>query len=180
MQNSNPEADTLRWLMRIVVGMDLCPFAGSALAAKSLKIEVSAATQRDDLLADILTHLDKFQKADEAELATSLLVFSHALSDFEEYWDMAELATDLVVEVGLDNIVQIATFHPEYCFDGVDRDDISHYTNRSPYPMLHFLRESQLTRVLESYSRPEDIPKNNIRRLEAMGKTDFLKLLSAK
>lgn len=180
MQNTDPERDTLRWLTRIVVGMNLCPFAGPALAAKSVKIEVSAATEREEILADVLTHLDKIQKADETEFATSLLVFSHALTDFEEYWDMAEMAADLVVEVGLDNIIQVATFHPEYCFDGVNSDDISHYTNRSPYPMLHFLREAHLTRALENYPRPEEIPKNNIRRLEEMGKIKFLKLLSAK
>ena len=180
MENTETVRNTVRWLKNIVVGLNLCPFAGPVLAANSIQIEVSDATELEGVLADVLTQLDKIQSADEIEVATSILIFPHAMHNFDEYWAMAEIASDLLVEVGLDNIIQIATFHPEYCFDGVHRDDISNYTNRSPYPMLHFIREAQLTRALEAYSNPEEIPQNNIRRLEQLGKTEFLKLLAAK
>ena len=88
------------------------------------------------------------------------------------------MANELLQQAGLQGVIQIASFHPDYCFDGVPEDDVSHYTNRSPYPMLHFIREAQLTRALENYPQPELIPEKNIRKLQAMGKPALLKLLA--
>ncbi|MFA7555173.1 MAG: DUF1415 domain-containing protein [Spongiibacteraceae bacterium] len=177
-QRLDPAQQTQRWLSNIVVGLNLCPFAAPVLKQGGLHIEVCEAELIDHLLAAVLQQLDKIQQCDESSIATSLLVFSHGLTDFDQYWDFVEIANEVLVEVGLEGIIQIATFHPNYCFEGMDEDDVSNYTNRSPYPMLHFIREEQLEKALASYPDVDKIPDTNIQRLQSLGKTELLKLLA--
>ncbi len=175
----DPVRETYHWLETVVVGLNLCPFAAPVLKDKGLSVEVCDEQILDSILAAVLKQLDTLQQSDESVLSTSLLVFSQALQDFDEFWALVEVADNLLQQVGLDGVIQIASFHPSYCFEGVDDDDISHYTNRSPYPMLHFIREAQLTRALAHYPNPEQIPENNIDRLRQLGKTELLKLLNS-
>lgn len=177
MTVASPLLATRRWLDNMVVGLNLCPFAGAVINTPRLAIEVCESEQEEEMLAALLQQLDCLQQAEQSELETSLLVFSAGLKDFDQYWSFVELANELLEQVGLEGVIQIASFHPQYCFDGVPEQDVSHYTNRSPYPMLHFIREAQLTRVLKSYPQPELIPENNIRRLQKLGKQPLLKLL---
>ena len=175
---TDPAELTRRWLTNVVVGLKLCPFAAPVLQRGGLHIEVCDDESVDQLITAVLLQLDKIQQSDESTIATSLLVFSRGLVDFEQYWEFVELANDLLEEVGLEGIIQIASFHPNYCFEGVAEDDISHYTNRSPYPMLHFLREDQLAKAVAAYPGVELIPDNNIRCLQALGKSALLKLIT--
>ncbi len=167
---------TRRWIEQFVVGLALCPFAEPVLRANTLRIAVSDARTEADLAAATLTELDLLQSAPESELVTSVLVFSAALGDFDDYLDFLGLAEALLEEAGLEGVVQIASFHPNYCFAEVEPNDASHYSNRSPYPMLHFIREAALTRALENYPDPELIPERNIERLRKLGTPAALQL----
>jgi hypothetical protein len=169
---------SLQWLEVIVVGLNLCPFAAPVLKHDQLRIEVCEHQKEPLLLAAVLRELDFLQQTDESIISTSLLVFSQSMNNFDQYWAFVETANDLLYEAGLEGIIQIASFHPDYCFEGVEAGDVSHYTNRSPYPMLHFIREAQLSRVLEKYPNPELIPENNILRLQQLGKKKLLALLA--
>ena len=143
------------------------------LKGERLRIIATEADRDKSIFAAILQELDILQQADDTELHTSLLVFSHALQDFNDYLDVADIANDLVVEAGLEGVIQVATFHPDYGFEGVLPDDASNYSNRSPYPMLHFIREEQMERALANYPDPDQIPDNNIQRLQAMGVSEI-------
>lgn len=172
----DPAIQTRQWIDQLVVGLNLCPFASSVLQADTVQMTVCSLKRPHDLLNDVLEQLKLLTNTNEARLSTSFLIFNQALSDFDHYLAFADAANDLLVEVGLESEIQIATFHPDYCFDGVDADDVSHYSNRSPFPMLHFLRESQISKALENYPNPEKIPDDNIRRLRSMGKKAVLAL----
>lgn len=169
----SPEQATRQWVKEFVVALNLCPFAAPVLRGERLRITATEADRDQAIFSAMLTELEFLYQADADELHTSLLVFSHALHDFNDYLDVADIASDLVVEAGLEGIIQVATFHPDYCFEGVPATDASNFSNRSPYPMLHFIREEQMERALASYPEPEKIPDNNIRRLQAMGVSEI-------
>jgi len=171
-------AHTRRWIERFVVDLNLCPFAAPVLRAQQLDIVVCALTAVPEMAMAVLDELDRLQRTQESELATSVLVFSRALGDFEAYLDFLALAEELLEESGLDGIVQIASFHPHYQFDGAPLHDVANFTNRSPYPMLHFIREAAVSRALEHYPSPDQIPSRNIARLHSMGREVVDELLA--
>jgi hypothetical protein len=168
---------TRNWVKDVVVGLNLCPFAAPVLKQNSLHIEICDSEQEEQLLEAVLQQLDFLQSRPEQQVATSLLVFSKALADFDDYLMILDAANELLLHVQLDGVIQIASFHPDYCFDGAGVDDVSNYTNRSPWPMLHFIREAQISRLLSQYPNPEQIPDHNIRCLQAMGLTEIKALL---
>ena len=161
------------WLAEVVVGLNLCPFARPLLGASTLRIAVSNATEASDLRVAFLRELDLLQGSHEDEIATSLLAFPAALGDFEDYLDFLDEARALLVQSGLAGEIQLASFHPRYLFAGEPVDAASHYSNRSPYPLIHFLREDMLSRVLAEDSDPDEIPNRNIAMLERMGVADL-------
>lgn len=160
---------TRRWVDRFVIAENLCPFAAPALRDQPLRVVVNESSDVDTLAAAVLEEMDALQSAPEHELVTSVLVMPNALADFEDYLDFAALADELLESSGLEGVLQIATFHPQYCFADVRANDVSNYSNRSPFPMLHFLREAALTRALENYPDPEAIPERNIEHLRSLG-----------
>ncbi len=176
-QTIDPIKATQHWLDTMVVGLNLCPFAAPVVNTDALKMVNSSATDVEAIITEVLMQLDLIQQADETEISTSLLIFSAALENFDDYWGAVELAEELLHEAGLAEMIQIASFHPDYCFEGVEQDDVSNYTNRSPYPMMHFIREAQLSRALQNYPDPENIPTRNIERLQQLGKEEILKRL---
>ncbi|WP_116367849.1 DUF1415 domain-containing protein [Parahaliea mediterranea] len=164
------ERHTRAWLADFVVGLNLCPFARPLLSSPALRIRVSAARQPADLQRDFLHALDELQAAPESAIATTLLVFSDALASFEDYLDFVDQAQYLLEQAGLDGIVQLASFHPDYRFAGEAEDAASHYSNRAPWPTLHLLREDMVTRLVTSHPDPEGIPAANIEQLEHLGR----------
>ena len=177
--DASPEAQTRHWLEQIVLGLNLCPFAGPVLAAETVYFSCCDSVTVDGFAEAILIELDRLQGCQESDIATTLLMFSRGLTDFNEFWDVAGMASDLLVEAGLEGVIQIASFHPDYCFEGSAPGDVENYSNRSPYPMLHFIREAQLTRVLQDYPSPEAIPENNIKRLRQLGLAGVQQLLAS-
>lgn len=156
-------------MREFVVGLNLCPFARPLLGAPSLRIAVCEESDEAALRTFFLRELDLLQSSPEQQIATTLLVFPDALRDFNAYLVFFADAQDLLVDAGLEGLVQLASFHPRYCFAGEALDAASHYSNRSPYPIVHLLREDMLSRVLDDFVEPERIPERNIESLNAIG-----------
>lgn len=163
------ERNIRRWLDDFVVGLNLCPFARPLLGAKNLRIAVCEDTDTPALRRTFLQELDRLQRVAEEEVATTLLAFPCALQDFDDYLRFLEDAQELLLESGLEGLVQLASFHPEYLFAGEAPDAASHYSNRSPYPIIHLLREDMLSRALEDGADPQQIPDRNMATLDAIG-----------
>jgi len=172
-------AVTRRWIEQFVVGLELCPFAAPTLRDATLHIAVCEQQGEAALAGALLVELDRLQREPESAVATTVLVFTRDLADFDDYLDFLGLAEALLEECALEGIVQIASFHPDYCFEDAPADDPANASNRSPYPMLHLIREAALTRALAHYPEPERIPQRNIERLRALG-TEAIAALQAR
>lgn len=153
-------AHTKKWITRVVVGCNFCPFAARELKRDSIHYEVLTSPDIGSCL-EALQHA--FQKLDiEATTETLFLVIRDGFGSFNDYLLLVELAEKLLKERGYEGIYQIASFHPEYQFAGSRADDAANYTNRSPYPMLHILREESVSEAIEKYPGSENIPEKNI------------------
>lgn len=161
------------WLTQFVVGLNLCPFARPLLDSDALRIAICRQHSVAQLQRAFLVELDLLQGSDETDIATTLLAFPSALADFDDYLDFLELSRELLGEAGLEGVIQLASFHPHYRFAGEPATAASHYSNRSPYPIIHLLREDMLSRVLDGYTDPAAIPRRNIATLEAIGRDEL-------
>lgn len=160
---------TRRWLEKAVIGLNLCPFAKAVHAKGQIHYGVSAARSVDALVGDLMAALKALEAADPAAVDTALLIHPHVLGDFEDYNDFLDIADTLLDELELTGILQIASFHPQYQFAGTAADAIENYTNRSPFPMLHLLREDSVERAVTTYPDVADIPERNIVTMNRLG-----------
>lgn len=160
---------TRQWLEKAVIGLNFCPFAKAPYVKNRVRISVSHAKHLDGFLEDLDRELQLLSAASENEIETSLLVHPSLFGDFFIFNDMLDIADEAVAENGLEGVIQIAPFHPDFQFEGTDANDISNYTNRSPYPTLHLIRESSISRAAESFPDAETIFGRNIKLLEEMG-----------
>lgn len=167
-------AYTRQWVETIVVGLNLCPFASPVVRKNTLRYAVSESESVDALVNDFLDELNLIQEADEKEIATTLLIMPRAVTDLYDYLDLLAHFEKLLAKAGLSGVFQLASFHPAYLFAGVDAGDLSHWTNRSPFPMIHIIREGQMSRVLMHYENPEEIPERNIKLLRELGREGLL------
>jgi len=165
---------TQNWLKTVVIDLNFCPFAGREYERGSIDYVVLESSDTAGLLEALINNCIKLDQSSEIE--TSLLIIPNALNDFNDYLDFLAMANELLIQQGYEGVYQLASFHPDYLFEGVDADDASHYTNRSPYPMIHLLRETSLEKALAHYPNPESIPENNIKKTREMG-VESLKLL---
>ena len=171
---------TRHWLENVVIGLNLCPFAGLPWRQGRVRLRVSAASSQQQLAEDLAEELLALQAADPAECETSLLIHPHILDDFLDYNDFLDLADRLLESLELDGILQIASFHPDYQFADSTADDPANCTNRSPYPMLHLLREASIEQATASLPDPERIYERNIRTLRQLGLEGWKALLPPK
>lgn len=162
-------AATRHWLEAAVIGLELCPFAKPAHAQGLIRYAVSSADAPELLLADLLRELQTLAEADPAEIETTLLIHPDALTEFLDYNDFLDVADAALEDLGLDGVIQIASFHPQYQFAGTGPDDIENYTNRSPYPMLHLLREASVERAVAAFPDTTQIFEKNIETLRRLG-----------
>jgi hypothetical protein len=160
--------DTLAWVERVVVGLNLCPFARAPLEGGRLRVAVTLCEDPRELLTVVDDELDALLGHDPAEIETTLIVHPKCLGDFDEYNDFLDVAEHLLDVRKLAGAVQIASFHPDYCFADSPADDLSNYTNRSPYPMLHLLREDSVAKAVDSHPDIAGVPAANVARLRAM------------
>jgi len=170
-------AATRRWVERAVIGLNLCPFARAPFIRGRLHFRISHARDTDDLLADLREELEALQAADPNVRETTLLIHPHVLTDFYEYNDFLYAADAEVLALGLEGDLQIASFHPEYRFADTVADAVENFTNRSPYPMLHLLRESSIDIAVEALTDTDEIYRRNIETLRRLGADGWRALL---
>ena len=172
MSESN-ETNVIRatqgWLERAVIGLNLCPFAKAVHVKGQIRYVVSTATTTDALLDALEAELAFLRDADPLLVDTTLLILPHMLSNFADYTDFLDLAEVVLRTHQLDGVLQIASFHPDYVFADAEADDITNCTNRSPYPMLHLLREASVSRATQAYPDAAQIFERNIDTLESLG-----------
>ncbi len=169
-------AMTQRWLERVVIGLNLCPFARAVFARNQIRYIVSSADSPELLLADLSSVLRELQASDSDQVDTALLIHPQVLQDFFDYNQFLEQADTALDELDLHGEIQIASFHPLYQFAGTAPDDIENCTNRSPYPMLHLLRERSVERGVAAYPDTAKIFERNIETLRELGYAGWLRL----
>lgn len=161
-------ARTVAWLESAVIGLNLCPFAKAVHVRGQIRYVVSEATGKKELLRDLKRELSALQATPAAETDTTLLIHPRALRDFFAYNDFLSDADAALEELELDGTIQIASFHPDYCFADAATDDPSNFSNRSPYPMLHLLREESVERAVDAFPDPSKIYERNIETLRGL------------
>ena len=163
-------AATITWLENIVIGLNLCPFAKAIHAKKQIRFVVSPACQSRELLAELKVELGLLADTDPEQIESTLLIHPGVLNEFIDYNQFLVLCDLAIEELELEGIIQIASFHPRYQFANTEPDDVTNYTNRSPYPTLHLLREDSVRRAIESFPDVEKIYERNIATLNRLGK----------
>jgi uncharacterized protein len=169
---------TQMWLERIVIGLNLCPFAKAVHIKQQIRWVVSQATSAEQLAQDVQHELALLRDADPAHIDTTLLIHPLVLQDFIEYNDFLNQADALLDQMQLDGVVQIASFHPHYQFAGTVADDVTNHTNRSPYPMLHLLREDSVARAVAATPDAAQIYERNMATLRRLGLPGLQALLA--
>lgn len=174
MMSADANADaviavTQRWVERAVIGLNLCPFAKAVHAKQQIRYVVSSAVTPGELLEELMRELEVLAEAPRSQVDTTLLIHPYVLTDFLDYNDFLGVADDALEDMELDGIVQIASMHPQYRFADTEPDDIENYTNRSPYPTLHLLREASIVQAVAAFPEAEQIFEKNIETLRRLG-----------
>jgi hypothetical protein len=166
-----------RWVETLVVGLNLCPFAKREWVKNRVRCSVSEAETEEQLLVDLQAELELLNRDDAIE--TTLLIHPKVLKEFYDYNQFLDYADSLLAQMRLRGVYQIASFHPDYQFGGTEPDDVENYTNRSPYPLLHLIREESLERAISNYPDSDKIPERNIELLNSLGRDKIRALLQA-
>jgi hypothetical protein len=165
-----------RWLDQFIVQLNLCPFAKKEIIKNRVRYVVTDTITEEQLLVALETELEFLSESTSIE--TTLLIHPNVLGGFYDYNQFLDLADGLLQEMGLDGVFQIASFHPQYQFGGTDIDDAENYTNRSPYPILHLLREDSLERAIADHADIDQIPLRNIELMNKLGKNKLKTMFS--
>jgi len=160
---------TRAWVEHAVVGLNLCPFAKAPMAKGQIRYVVSETTDPRVLLDELCAQMQALVEADPLSIETTLLIHPNVLVDFLDFNDFLDAADAALDELGYAGVLQIASFHPDYQFDGTEADDVGNASNRAPHPTLHLLREASVDRAVEAFPEAEAIFENNLRTLETLG-----------
>ena len=158
---------TQNWLEQIVIGLNLCPFAKREFIKSRIHYEVCHSDKVPDLLESLQQALT--QLANNPKIETTLIIHPNILQHFEDYNEFLDLAEQLLFDLGHEGTIQIASFHPDYQFANTQQNDPENYTNRSPFPLIHLLREDSVEKAISTYPNPEQIPANNIALMNKLG-----------
>lgn len=169
-------ADTRRWIEHAVIGLNLCPFAKAVVAKGQVRYVLSDAATPEALLESLGEELVLLRDTSVDIIDTTLIVHPRVLADFLDYNDFLDDADALVAELDLEGMLQVASFHPQYQFAGSEPDDIENFTNRSPWPTLHLLREDSVARAVAAYPDPDAIVERNIETLRRIGLAGWRRL----
>ncbi|MDH2052686.1 DUF1415 domain-containing protein [Achromobacter marplatensis] len=175
---ANVVAETRDWLTKAVIGLNLCPFAKAVQVKDQIRFAVSDATDAEGVLTDLQDELALLAETDPEKIDTTLLIIPDALDDFLDFNDFEELSDRLLKRMRLVGELQVATFHPLFQFAETQPDDIENYTNRSPYPILHLLREDSIDRAVESFPDAAEIYEKNIDTMNKLGLEGWKKLMT--
>jgi len=183
MQNPTHEeviASTREWLEKAVIGLNLCPFAKSVYVKNQVRMVVSEATDPAKLAEELAQELRLLADTDPEETDTTLLIHPYVLQRFLDFNEFQDIADTIVDELELDGVLQVASFHPKFQFAGTGINDISNYTNRSPWPTLHLIRESSIDRAVEAFPEAEAIFEKNIETVNKLGVEGWQALFAPK
>ena len=160
-------AQTKEWINSVIIKHNYCPFAKREVVKNSVRYQVIHETEFNSLLKDVIQECVWLDQNSDTE--TTLIIFPSNLNDFNIFLDCLLLAEDLLVSQGYEGIYQIASFHPNYCFQGAEENDPANYTNRSPYPMFHLIREASIQRAIENHPDVDSIPERNVEHARQQG-----------
>ena len=169
-------ADTRLWLERAVIGLNLCPFARAEYVRNRIAFRVTEAMTPEALLTELEVALRELIAIEPSKIETTLLIHPRVLQDFFDYNEFLGEADALLARMDLEGVVQIASFHPRYQFAGEDPGDMSHFTNRSPFPMLHLLREASVERAVSSGENAATIVARNLKTVRSLGPEGWRRL----
>lgn len=158
---------TRQWLEEVVIGLNLCPFARREYESERIRFAICAESNAEELLLDFAKELERLER--EPQLETTLLIFPNALEDFFDFLELLDMAQGWLDTQGLEGVYQLASFHPRYQFDGTAPNETSNYTNRSPWPMLHLLREASVEKAVAAHPDTSTIPTRNITLAQEKG-----------
>jgi hypothetical protein len=167
---------TKQWIEAIVVGLNFCPFAKRELRKNAVRFVINDNAELQETLQQLISECAFLDNNPETE--TTLIILASGFDDFMDYLDLIELAENLLAEQDYEGIYQVASFHPDYCFADADSDDAANYTNRSPYPMLHILREASLDTAIDNFPDIDSIPETNMQKARNLGAHFFSEFLS--
>jgi len=173
------EKNIKNWIEHFIIGLNLCPFAKKPWQLGQVKIRVVESSEEEDLTQALLQELSILVDVKRSEVETTLLVHPNLLIDFDDFLAYHEWTLELLQKSGVEGLVQIVGFHPDYYFDEVDPKDQGNYTNRSPYPLLHLIREQSVEEATINYPHIEQIPKRNVALLQKMKLVDIKKYIYA-
>lgn len=167
---------TKNWVKEVVIGLNLCPFAAQPFQKDTIEYTVCNGDSTEQHLQQLA---DCFSRMDETgDIETSLLIYPDAYQTFDNYLDLLDFANQLLDDLNYTGTYQVASFHPDYLFDGSTEEDASNFSNRSPYPMLHVIREADLEKAIASFPDIEQVPENNIKKLREIGYQEMQKTLA--
>jgi hypothetical protein len=167
---------TRQWIERAVIGLNLCPFARAVYVRNQIRMVVSTARTEELLLIELQNELVQLQDTPPEQIDTTLLIHPEVLTQFEDFNEFLGAAEKALRLSGLAGEIQIASFHPQYQFAGTDAEDITNYTNRAPYPILHLLREASVSRAVASVTDPGTIVEANLETLRNLGHRGWQRL----
>jgi hypothetical protein len=159
------------WLDKVVIGEEFCPFAKVPRQRNQIKLSLCNDTNIPEILSKLANECRYLDN--NASTETTLLALTNGLKGFDDYLDVLDLAQQLLEELGYQGVYQLASFHPQYLFEGEPLNSVSHYTNRAPLPMFHLIREASITEALKFIDDPESIPQRNIEHAHTLGLAFF-------
>ncbi|MFK7802014.1 MAG: DUF1415 domain-containing protein [Anaerolineae bacterium] len=177
MKTETVITEVQKWVESIIVGLNLCPFAKREVVAQTIRFAVAEAQTEEDLLISLQSELNRLNS--QPGIETTLVIHPFVLQKFETFNQFLDLADVLVEQMGLEGVFQIASFHPDYQFHGTNPNDAENFINRSPYPILHILREESVARAVAEYPDADLIPQRNIERVNNMGRAKLEAQLQA-
>lgn len=166
---------TKHWILNTIIGFNFCPFAKREFENNTIHFELVDESNVEEQLHSIINECHRLDQ--NSQIETTIIIFPIGLESFFDYLDFVDLANNLLISENYEGIYQLASFHPDYCFEDVKQDDPANYTNRSPYPLVHILREETLEKTLQNYPEPELIPERNIKLAREKGVEVFKKIL---
>ena len=161
--------ETKSWIEKFVIKLDLCPFAKHPFSNGKIHFAVETSDQTEIQLTSFWKEIERLEITDSKDISNSILICPTGLDDYFDYLELIDLCEGLLKLQKVENLFQIASFHPNYLFEGLNADDVKNFTNRSPYPMIHILRVEEVSAAIEFYDDVDEIPKKNKATLEELG-----------
>ena len=169
-------AATKSWLKNVVIGMNFCPFAALPYKKGEVLFILDKKNNDELRLGTLVSQLSAMDNDESIE--TTLIIYPDHYKDFYDYLDWVSLCENAIEELGYEGVYQVASFHPQYIFEGSELNDAANYTNRSPYPMVHLIREDSVEKARETHPDIESVPNTNIKKARKKG-LESMKLLLA-